>query len=88
MNSRVGVNEMNKIIESFLIVLAVILIVSIIAVIPTWLLWNWLMPVIFGLPEITILQAFGLLILSGLLVKSHNAIKELHKEVMYESSGY
>ena len=27
---------------------------------PFWLLWNWLIPDIFGLPEITWLQAFGL----------------------------
>lgn len=28
------------------------------------LLWNWLMPMIFGLPELTYLQAAGLLLLS------------------------
>ena len=27
---------------------------------PFWLFWNWLIPSIFGLPEITWLQAFGL----------------------------
>jgi len=27
---------------------------------PFWLMWNWLIPSIFGLPEITWLQAFGL----------------------------
>ena len=27
---------------------------------PFWLMWNWLIPTIFGLPEITLLQAFGL----------------------------
>ena len=32
-----------------------------------FLLWNWLMPVIFGLPAITIFQAFGLLLLSKIL---------------------
>ena len=31
------------------------------------LLWNWLMPVIFGLTTITFIQAFGLLILSKIL---------------------
>ena len=31
-------------------------------------LWNWLMPAIFGLPFITIYQAFGLLLLSKLLL--------------------
>ena len=28
--------------------------------IPLWLLWNWLMPDIFGLPTISVFQAFGL----------------------------
>ena len=27
---------------------------------PFWLLWNWLIPPIFGLPDITLMQAFGL----------------------------
>ena len=27
---------------------------------PYWLMWNWLIPTIFVLPEITWLQAFGL----------------------------
>ena len=35
--------------------------------IPLCLLWNWLMPYIFGLPTITILQAFGLSALTTLL---------------------
>jgi hypothetical protein len=31
------------------------------------LLWNWLLPTLFGLPEITLLQGFGLLALGRLL---------------------
>lgn len=31
-------------------------------------LWNWLMPGLFGLPVITFLQAFGIILLSRLLV--------------------
>jgi hypothetical protein len=34
----------------------------------TMLLWNWLMPAIFGLPALSLLQAFGLLALSRILV--------------------
>ena len=37
---------------------------------PLMLLWNWLMPVIFGLPEITFWQAIGLNLLSTILFKS------------------
>jgi|TARA_Y100000034_G_scaffold172_1_gene274 hypothetical protein len=35
--------------------------------IPLWLLWNWLMPHIFGLPTINVLEAFGLSALVTLL---------------------
>jgi hypothetical protein len=31
------------------------------------LLWNWLLPPLFGLPEVTLLQAFGLFALGRLL---------------------
>ena len=34
------------------------------------LLWNWLMPAIFGLTTITIWQAFGLVLLSNFLLKA------------------
>jgi len=33
-------------------------------------LWNWLMPVIFGLPVISFWQAWGLVVLSHILFKS------------------
>ena len=36
------------------------------------LLWNWLIPVVFGLKVITFWQAFGLNLLSGLLLKSYS----------------
>jgi len=42
---------------------------------PLMLLWNWLMPVIFGLPEITFWQAIGLNVLSTILFKSTTTIK-------------
>lgn len=38
--------------------------------VPVYFLWNWLMPAIFGLKEITLLQALGLMILSNFLFKS------------------
>jgi len=37
---------------------------------PLMLLWNWLMPIIFELPEITFWQAIGLNLLSTILFKS------------------
>ena len=35
-----------------------------VATLPAWILWNWLMPIIFGLPKITIWQSFGLIALA------------------------
>jgi len=38
------------------------------AIAGTQLLWNWLCPLIFGLPEITFWQTAGLMLLSRLLI--------------------
>lgn len=54
-------------------VLFVILIVffALLTGIPVYFLWNWLMPEIFGLTEITLLQAIGLSLLCSLLFKAN-----------------
>ena len=44
---------------------------------PVMLLWNWLIPPIFGIGEITFWQASGLQILNRLLFKTTIKIKEL-----------
>ena len=41
--------------------------IGIVLSIPVWLLWNWLMPNIFGLPVINVLEALGLSILITLM---------------------
>jgi hypothetical protein len=41
-------------------------------------LWNWLMPVIFGLPVINYWQAVGIFILCHLLFKGHHPHKDFH----------
>jgi membrane protein required for beta-lactamase induction len=40
---------------------------------PTMLLWNWLMPYLFGFPTITFWKAAGMLTLSYLLFNKYNA---------------
>ena len=35
------------------------------------MLWNWLMPAVFGLNQITYWQAIGILVLSHILFKTH-----------------
>ena len=44
---------------------------SLIMALPTMLLWDWLMPHLFGLKEVTLFQAWGLNFLCGMLFKSH-----------------
>lgn len=36
-------------------------------IVPLWFLWNWLMPSLFGLPAVTLLQTFGLYLLFALI---------------------
>lgn len=50
--------------------IAIVAAVSIIAAVPTFFLWNWLMPTIFGLKVITFWQAWGISFLAGVLFKS------------------
>jgi hypothetical protein len=44
--------------------------ISVLYAFPVMWFWNWLMPEIFGLKQITLMQAWGLSFLSGLLIKS------------------
>ena len=63
---------MNDSITYLIMFIISICVVAIIISIPIMLLWTWLMPVIFELPKITILQAYGLVILLSLLKPSFN----------------
>ena len=56
----------------FIAFAGVIVLMGILWAIPTMLLWNWLMPELFGLSTITIWQAWGLNILAGIFFKSKN----------------
>ena len=70
---------MEKFIEKltiFMVCLVSILFVVLILSWPFQLLWNWLMPMIFGLPKITLLQALGLLTLSNLMFETNIQTKE------------
>jgi hypothetical protein len=49
---------------------------AIVMAIPTYLIWNWVIPSIFQLPEITLGQALGLNILSSILFKSSSTSKD------------
>jgi len=51
----------------FFIAAAMFFAMGILLSIPLCLLWNWLMPFIFGLPKLNLLETFGLSILISLL---------------------
>ena len=56
-----------SVVKSYLIGLLAFLGVGLLLSIPMCLMWNWLMPFIFGLPKLSLLQTFGLSILISLL---------------------
>lgn len=65
---------MEKFIETLSIVMVYLVTLLFIVLLLSWpfqLLWNWLMPTIFGLTKITILQAVGLLFLSAFIFKGN-----------------
>lgn len=45
-------------------------ITGIVVVLPTFIVWNWIMPAVFDLPRISIIQAWGLVFLSGLFLRT------------------
>jgi hypothetical protein len=65
-----------KAIEAILLVVGLLLLYALILAFPTMILWNWLMPRIFGLTQIDIFQALGLNFLSGILLKSNVNVKK------------
>lgn len=52
---------------SIVFALALDVLVAVLLSIPVMLLWNWLVPTIFGLTSITLAQAWGISLLCGLL---------------------
>jgi hypothetical protein len=60
-------------IAAFITAVAVLVAFSLIMALPTMWLWDWLMPELFGLKEITLFQAWGVNFLSGMLFKSHTS---------------
>lgn len=56
----------------FITGIAIIIILSVVMAFPTMWLWNWLMPELFAIKTINILQAIGINVLSGVLFKNNN----------------
>jgi hypothetical protein len=67
---------MDKIITAigtFFVVLTLLFILALIMAIPTYFLWNWLMPTIFAVKEITLFQAWGIIFLCAVLFKNSSS---------------
>ena len=62
--------------KDVLIAISIIFVGVILWFLPIYFLWNWLMPELFNLKEITITQSAGLLILSSILLKSNGSNKK------------
>ena len=59
--------------EQILIFTELILVLIVLVIIEGWFvayLWNWLMPIIFGLTTITLWQGVGIFVLYNILFKS------------------
>lgn len=56
-----------------IVAIVILAIFGIVAGIPIYFLWNWLMPEIFGLKVITFWQAWGMFFLSGCLFKGSSS---------------
>ena len=63
---------MGKIVGAVVGFVFLLVILAVLAALPTWLLWNWLVPDITkgALTEVTFWQAFGINLLAGILFKS------------------
>jgi hypothetical protein len=66
---------MKDIAGAIIAVVGIFIAFSLLFALPTMWLWDWLMPELFGLKEITLFQAWGLNFLCGLLFKSHTTSK-------------
>lgn len=65
-----------KSIEAIIIVIGLLMLSAIVLAIPTMFLWNILLPHLFGVPSISLYEAIGVNILSGILFKSNVNIKK------------
>ena len=65
----------SKLIGGILLVIILAVILAAIIAYPAMLLWNWLMPELFGLKFITFWQMFGLIALVRIILPSPSSSK-------------
>ncbi len=67
---------MDKVLQIIMLTLGAIVLIFLFSLVMAWpvmLLWDWIMPILFGLKSITFWQSWGLLMLSGLLIKNSSS---------------
>lgn len=52
-----------------IVFLIIILVISLITAIPTFITWNFVMPYLFGLPKINYWEAYALIVLTTILFR-------------------
>ena len=67
----------------FVIAILMFFVIGLALSVPLCLLWNWLMPFIFGLPKLNLLQTFGLSILISLISPRKIGFKKNRPNVNY-----
>ena len=63
---------LNLLVELFTLV-GFVAMYAVLLALPTMLLWDYVMPIIFALPKITLFQALGLNLLCGILFRSRSS---------------
>lgn len=66
---------MRKFLEVLVTIIGILVIAFLLDLLLAWpfmLLWNWLMPMIFGLTTLTFWQSFGLMLLASFLFKGNS----------------
>jgi len=66
---------MEKTVVVAVVAIGTLVLVALIMGLPLMLLWNWLMPMLFGFKTLTFWQAVGLNMLSGILFKNTSTTK-------------
>jgi hypothetical protein len=61
---------MDKVVAGVFLLIVFAALYALLAGVPVYFLWNWLMPTLFKVPAITVWQAMGLSALSSFLFKS------------------
>ena len=80
---RIYWDMVSPILGILLISVSMFFMIGMILSIPLCLLWNWLMPFIFGLPKLNLLQTFGLSVLISLLAPRKIDLNKKEKHSNY-----